>query len=87
MFKIVFLFLYALQLGVPFNHVMASTGVANTLAFMITFETIMLCFYCAAIAVSFRAYREFKGMFEDSNMQKSGFMAPFEYGSVKDSNV
>jgi hypothetical protein len=26
-------------------------------------------------------------MFEDSNMQKSGFMAPFEYGSVKDSNV
>jgi len=43
----------------------------------------MVCFYSAAIGMSFRTYREFKGMFEDSNMHKSGFMSPFEFGSIK----
>jgi len=48
---------------------------------------IMMGFYCAAVGMSFRAYREFKGMYEDSNMHKSGFMTPFEYGSVKENNL
>ena len=81
------MFMYALQLGVPFNDVVASTGVANTLWFVVTFYLLMMTFYCAAVGMSFRCYREFKGMYEDSNNSKSSFMSPFEYGSVKDANV
>jgi hypothetical protein len=45
----------------------------------------MLAFYFAAVAISFKGYREFKGMLEDSN-NRSGFTSPFQYGSVKDKN-
>lgn len=87
MFKITFLFLYALQLGVPFTNVAKVTGLANTIWFIVTFHLAMLCFYCAAVGMSFRAYREYKGMYEDSNAGGKSFMTPFEYGSVKESNL
>jgi len=53
---------------------------------MTTFYVTMLVFYSAAIAISFKCYREFKGMLEDSN-NTSGFTSPLQYGSVKDQNV
>jgi hypothetical protein len=69
------------------NVVVGSNGAADSNLFMISFYVILLTFYCIAVGLAFRCYREFKGMHEDSNNEKSGIMTPFEYGSVKDTNL
>lgn len=68
------------------NEVMTVSGIGNTGWFLITFDVLMLIFYSVAIGISFRAYREYKGMYEDSNSNNK-FMSPFEYGSVKENNL
>jgi uncharacterized membrane protein len=59
------------------------TGVANSLWFLITYYIIMCGFYLTAVGISFRAYKEFKGMFEDEN-QSGGNMNPFSFSISKE---
>ena len=43
----------------------------------------MCGFYLTAVGISFRAYKEFKGMFEDGN-QSGGNMNPFSFSISKE---
>jgi hypothetical protein len=81
LFAIFFRYMYALQLhGLSFLS--PTQGLATSQVFVVVFDCFLCVFYTVAIFISYRAYREFKGMFEDKHSEAK-VMNPFSYSSVK----
>lgn len=79
--KIIFRYMYALQLH-RLPVLTPPQGLATSQVFFVVFDCFLCVFYVGAIFISYRAYREFKGMFEDKHSEAK-MMNPFSYSSVK----
>mmetsp|Transcript_18366 Transcript_18366/g.22906 ORF Transcript_18366/g.22906 Transcript_18366/m.22906 type:complete len:81 (-) Transcript_18366:67-309(-) len=76
---------FAAQTGKPMNEAFQSMikGINGTV--VLVFTLICLVFYCIAIFISFRAYREFKYSFQmRAGPNSAAVQNPMSYGSIKD---
>ena len=86
-FSIIFLFSYAVQLNQPFMLVVPFSGLVSNNAFYVAYFTLLLFFYCGAVYFTFRAYKEFKGCYQDINGLKGTDRNPFHFGKLDEDKV
>ena len=69
------------MLVVPFS------GLVSNNAFYCAYFTLLMFFYTGAIFFSFRAYKEFKGSFQDINGLRGANRNPFHFGKLAEDKV
>ena len=81
------MFSYAVQLNQPFMLVVPFSGLITSNTFYVTYFTLLVFFYAGAVLFTFRAYKEFKGCFQDINGLTRTDRNPFHFGKLDEDKV